>query len=259
MSQAVFALQEAPLKPFVTASGSLAPLSAPAAALKRWASVACRLGVLTAVAPLIVALAYVVLVAEPLWQRLMTLVVVGLLPAMMVLVTGFLLGGTLNLASRLADPVAALAWRLTAPLRRAAWAGGVGCVAFATAAMPRASRCLIRWAIVGWRAWEDLCWAVYRGMRASVLACRRGSRFAARCATQSIPPIRRSVALTVWTIGRCGRAVCVGTVSGFQATVSALDALGFAINATGRMLLVAATFPIRLVARILLRFSASSA
>ena len=123
--------------------------------------------------------------------------------------------------------------------------------------MPRASRCLIGWAIVGWRAWEDLCWAVYRGARASVLACRRGSRRG--CATQSIPPICRSVALTVWTIGRCGRAVCVGTVSGFQATVGALDALGCAINATGRMLLIAATFPIRLIARILLRFSASSA
>ena len=259
MSQAVFALQEAPLKPFVTESGSPAPLSAPAAALRRWASVACRLGILTAFVPLIVALAYVVVVAEPLWQRLMTLVVVGLAPAVMVLATGLLLGATLNLASRLADPVTALAWRLTAPLRRAAWVGGVRCVAFATTTTPRASRCLIRWAIVGWRAWEDLCWAVYRGAHASVLACRRGSRLAVRCATQSIPPIRRSVALTLWTIGRCGRAVSVGTVSGFQATVGALDALGCAINATGRMLLIAATFPIRLVARILLRFSASSA
>jgi hypothetical protein len=259
MSQAVFALQEAPLKPFVTEAGSPAPLSAPAAALRRWAGVACRLGILTAVVPLIVAVAYVVLVAEPLWQRLMTLVVVGLAPAVMVLVTGLLLGGTLSLGSRLADPVAALAWRLTAPLRRAARTGGVHCVGFATTTMPRASRRLIGWAIVGWRAWEDLCWTVYRGAHASVLACRRGSRFAARCATRSIPPIRRSVALTVWTIGRCGRAVCVGAVSGFQATVGALDALGCTINATGRMLLIAATFPIRLVARILLRFSASSA
>ena len=89
MSQAVFALQETPLKPFVTESGSPAPLSAPAAALRRWASVACRLGILTAFVPLIVALAYVVVVAEPLWQRLMTLVVVGLAPAVMVLADRF--------------------------------------------------------------------------------------------------------------------------------------------------------------------------
>jgi hypothetical protein len=251
MFQAVFALQEMPSRPFDNGSATLTSpmLSAPAAALKRWGGVSCRLGLLTAVIPLVAAVAFVVLVAEPLWQRLMTLVVVGLVPAIAVVVAGFLLGGVLSVASRLADPVAALIWKLTAPLRRAARAGGAHCVGFATTTMPRASKRTARFAIAGWLAWEALCWTVVRTV---VRACIRAARFALCCVARTIPLVRR-------TLARSGKAAGAGTVSGIRATVNALDALGCAINAAGRMVLIVATAPIRLVARILLWLSGSAA
>src|SRR5262245_694063 len=119
MSEAVFALQEAPPKSPDQAFETGPAPSALAAALRRWASVACRLGMVTAGVPVIASLAYVALVAEPLWQRLMTLVVVGVAPAAAAVAAGFLLGGALDLAGRLADPAATLVAALARPLWRA--------------------------------------------------------------------------------------------------------------------------------------------
>ena len=83
-------------------------ISAAASALMCCATIAHRLGIFAAVVPLVGALTYAILVAEPIWQRLMTLVVLGLVPASMALMTGTLVGAILAMGSRVVDPIIAL-------------------------------------------------------------------------------------------------------------------------------------------------------
>jgi hypothetical protein len=259
MSQAVFASQEGPPKLFDAGSATPPTMSAAAAALKRWAGVSCRFGVLTATIPVIIALAYVALVVEPLWQRLMTLAVIGLAPAVATILAGFMLGAILDLAGRLTDPVAAATARLTLPLRRAVAVHGSLCLRFAVATTPLAARRVASAAVVAWCAWEDACWTAYRGIRAAIQACGTAMRacstavhVTARRVVLWIPAFGRASVAAGWMLVRWSRAGFCGAVCGLRATVDALDALGCAINAAGRLLWKAATFPIRLVARILL-------
>src|SRR5262245_22031935 len=86
-----------------------------ARALTHCASHAYRLGMLTAPVPIVVSLCYAIAVPEPLWQRMMTVLVLGLAPSSIVLMTGALVGAILAMGSMLVDPASTLFRRLMPP------------------------------------------------------------------------------------------------------------------------------------------------
>jgi hypothetical protein len=230
-------------------------MSAPAAVLIRWGRIAYRLGIGIAVIPLVVTAAYVALATEPLWQRLMTLVVVGLVPAVAAVLAGLILCGALMSASRVVDPVIAVLWRLLLPAMRAGHSGGRSCASFAARTMPRGTRRIAAAAVACWRAWERLIWTAYQGCRKVVQACAAAANLVGRSVARCIPWIARAALRVVVALVRGIRATAFGLATAFHAMVAALDAIGCAINALMRLIVRGATFPVRLAARVLLRIS----
>jgi hypothetical protein len=234
-------------------------LSAPAAVLIRWAGIAYRLGIAIALLPLLLTAAYVAFAAEPLWQRLMTLVVVGIIPAVAAVLAGIILCGALAGASKVIDPVIAVLWRLVLPLMRAGHAGGRSCASFAVRTMPRGTKRIVSATVACWRAWEGLIWAIYQGVRTVVQACAAAANCVGRAVARCVPRIGRAAVRVGVMVVRCIRASAFGLATAFHAVVSALDAIGCAINAVVAAIFRGATFPVRLVARILLRLSRPTA
>jgi hypothetical protein len=260
MSEAVLALQEMPIASVEDGRGSSAnpTLSAPAAALIRWAGVAYWLGMGAAVLPVVLAMTYVGLAAEPLWQRLMTLVVVGLVPAVGCILAGILLHGALKVASRVIDRVIAALCKLLQPVTQAIGAGARSCGRRAVGAMPSGVRLIVGSAVAVWKGWENLCWMAYVAVRTVVGAVAAAATFLARGAAGSILLTGRAARLIAVALAAGIRGGVFGVVWGFRALVRGLDAIGCAINEAIRLSVMAATFPLRLIARLLLHVSGSS-
>ena len=93
--------------------------------------------------------------------------------------TGTLVGAILAMGSRVVDPISALISRLILSLGRATCAGGLCCLRIVVTGTPCAAKYIIRVAVAGWRAWEDLCWAGYQRVRTMVRACSAATNLVA--------------------------------------------------------------------------------
>jgi hypothetical protein len=231
-----------------------------ARALKHCASTAYRLGLLTAVVPIVGSLCYAIVVSEPLWQRMMTLIVLGVVPSSIVLMTGALVGAVLATGGMLVDPASTLLRRLMPPLGRVLLAGGAYCLGMAVMATRRAVKWIGRLIVAAWRACEGLCWVGCHRVRTATHTWSAAIAHAVVCCVRrSISSLRHAGAATAFTILRGNGAALQILVWGFRAIADKLEALGCVINAVGSMMWMAATFPIRLVARVLLRLTQSPA
>jgi hypothetical protein len=229
-----------------------------ARALTHCAGHAYQLGMLTAAVPIVVSLFYALVVPEPLWQRMMTVVVLGLAPSSIVLMTGALVGAILAMGSMSVDPANALFRRLMPPLGRAVLAGSAYCLGMAVTATRRAAKWIGRLSVAGWRAWEDLCWAGCDRFRMAAHAWSRAIAHAiVCCANRSISSFRRASAATAFTVLCGSRTALKILVCGGCIIADRLEVLGCMINVLGSMAWMAATSPIRLVARVLLRLTQS--
>src|SRR5262249_36642174 len=182
---------------------------------------------------------------------------VGLVPAAGAVLAGMLLYGALMGASKMIDRILAALATLLRPVTRATGAGARSCGRLAARAMPSGLKHIARCAVAGWRAWENFLWTIYVGIRGVVRTVAGIMRFAASGVTRSARSTRRAAAVTCVTLGRGAKAGAAGTVSGFHLIVRGLDALGCAINDMIRLGFLATTFPVRLIARLLLRLSGS--
>ncbi len=216
------------------------------------------LGMLAAAVPIVVSLCYVIVVPEPLWQRMMTVVVVGLVPSSIVLIAGTVVGAVLAMGSMLVDPASILFRRLMPPVGRAVMVCSAYGLGLAVTAARRAAKWIGRLIVAAWRAWEDVCWAGCQRVRAASIAWSTTIAHAVVCCVRrSISWLRRAGAATAFRVLRGSGAALNILMWGFRVFVDKLEALGCVINAVGSMVWMAATFPVRLLAGILLRSMAA--
>jgi hypothetical protein len=104
--------------------------------------------------------------------------------------------------------------------------------------------------VKGWGAWKNLCWAGYHRVCTMVRACRIS--VALGYVSRSILAVRRTGSTVAFTLLRGGKAH-VKSRSKFGSTVDRRDKLDCVNKPVGRIMWMAATSPIRLVARVLLR------
>ena len=197
-----------------------------ARALKCCASSAYGIGKLTAAVPLAVSLCYAIVVPEPLWQRMMTVAVLGLVPSSIVLMTGALVGAVLAMGSALVDPASTLCRRLMPSLGRAVLAGSTHSLGVAVTATLRVAKSIGRLIVAEWHAARPR-------MRGSISSLRRAAAAISCGSSAALKPL----------------------LCGLRVIADKLEFLGDMINAMGSMMWMAATFPIRLVANVLLRLT----
>jgi hypothetical protein len=237
---------------------ALARPSLCARGLKHCASSMYGLGMLAAAVPIVVSLCYVIVVPEPLWQRMMTVVVIGLVPSSIVLILGTVVGAVLAMGSMLVDPASILFRRLMPPVGRAVMVCSAYGLGLAVTAARRAAKWIGRLIVAAWRAWEDVCWAGCQRVRAASRAWSTTIAHAVVCcARRSISWLRRAGAATAFRVLRGSGAALNILMRGFRVFVDKLEALGCVINAVGSTVWMAVTFPVRLLAGILLRSMAA--
>jgi hypothetical protein len=206
-----------------------------AEALARWASFCYWISLHFAVLSLLMAAAFALLTPEPLWMRIASFGFLGVLPALAGFSIGQLTCWILKGASAIYDPVALFFRRVFRAVTNNSRIGWLFVLWLATGLLPRC----VRFVVTVVRA----CWLAGGRATASALAsCTWFLRLIAR----ALIGVRAAI-LTL--AGACAAvaSVCWRTTTRMFGKAYRYSSLA------GRALIISATYPVRLLARLLIR------